>query len=530
MKRRRRSARSCLRLGCIQAARRFRRDMLIPSAEVREDEPNGDTVPFEEEHAVWARLKKDILGARCYQLGLLFTSEFWYTASKDTMRSPFSPQTTPLLVLKRCVLHRAAGKTSELREAAEFPVVPTQDELRDWEEVDRAANCSVVCGTDIPRICAGSRVTISAYFKDGHAQERRSGIVTDIQPDGLCRVRVQSMRKPLDVLGRNLISDLVATPTRGDEVVLDADDVRPHFLSGNVLPAVGDRVIVLDGPQYQRVGTVDYQQSLKSGTMVGVRSGDVTVNNIAAAHVAQLFLPGDSVKIVYGHFAGETGYVTRTFSLNWKKPKRPQVPPGGVQIQICKEGETAVVETICQWVRFSHTPATNEAQKEGDHWLSRWDFSGKRLDVKIGPSRRGRPSKVHQSHEGLDGFIEPKERVVVGENGFIDVVVEQTAKRVRLQAQWLQPIHNPKPPRVRLPDQHKSDKMLRVVVIGGDMNGSLQFMGKYGFVNKDEAEKSHVVVTVVSEDGAKLGEASYAIESICRSTNTEGYNTRPTKY
>nr|GAT44846.1 predicted protein [Mycena chlorophos] len=490
-----------------------------------------ETIPFEDESAVWARLKKTIQGAANYQVGLLFNNEFWYASKSTSTHAPFPTRPPPIATLPNCVIHRASGDNTELKAAAEYPVVPSAEEMQVWEDIDKTTQCNVVCNTDIPKLGAGCRVSISAHVKDGISNGRRSGFVTDVQGDGLCRVRVRIHDNPIDVFSSTLTSDLLTTPTRGDEVVVDEDDVRLHFLAHNVLPGIGDRVIVVKGAHSQRVGCIDYQQHVKSGSLVGIRSGDVAINNIAAAHIAHLFLPGDSVKIVYGHFAGQEGFVTRTFSLNWKNVKAAQVPAGGIQVQICKDGSVILVETISQWVRFSQRPSTNETYKDNEHWLSRWDFSGKRLDVRIGASRRGRPSKVQQTYQGMDGFIEPKERVLVGkENGLVDVIVEQTAKRVRLQAEWLEPIHNPNPPHGRLPDKQKAETMVRVVIIGADMSGSLRFMGKYGFVEKDAADKTHVLVKAVSEAGGRLGEATYATENLCRATNVDGYSTKATVF
>nr|GAT47186.1 predicted protein [Mycena chlorophos] len=494
-------------------------------SEAHHEEASGDrgrAIPFPSEHAVWARLKRNVSEAPKYQLGLLFDTEFWYITDKSALHSPLSPATPPVLVLQHCLVRKATGSNEDLKEAAEFPVNPDADEIRQWEAVEQDTTCNVVCDTNSTMFTAGSRVTVSPHITDDKPNVRRSGFITDAT-NGSCRVRIYAGKKRLRVLSSGFMTDLLSTPSIGDEILVERDDLRPHFLMGDAVPGLGERVLVLAGPHKRRVGSIAYRQKLNGATVVGIRSGEMTLSNIAISHITRLFLPGDSVKIVYGHFSGEEGYVARTFPLNTKNSMEQQVPPGGILVQ-SKE-----VETLAQWVRFVRAPATNEAYDEDLHWLSRWDFTGKRLDVRIGASRRGRPSKVQQTYNGMDGFIEPKERVVIGkESGFMEVMVEQSAKRVRLQAECLEPIHDPMPPRVRLADKQKSENMLRVVVIGPDTEGSLKYVGKYGFVKKNEAKETHVLIKAVMDEGALLGEAIYARDSLCRATNADGLNTKTT--
>ncbi|KAF7300530.1 hypothetical protein HMN09_00937500 [Mycena chlorophos] len=326
--------------------------------DVMQDEEQAlSAPPLQQDAAVWARLKSDIHGVRKYQLGLLFESEFWYTCDKTTLLSPLAPSTPPELILQDCVVRKATESRETLRVAAEYPVVPDAAEIRHWESVDENTDCDIVCNTPTTILAPGNRVTVFAHVMHEKPGLRRSGFITDAQRNGLCRVRVCAGGKPIRALSDALISDLLSIPTHGDEIVVDGDEVRPHFLVGDVTPVVGDRVVVLAGPHRRRVGTVDHRQQLSGTTVVGIRSGEIILNNVAVSHIARLLLPGDKVKIVYGHFAGEEGYISRTFSLNNKHPTEPQVPAGGIQVHLNKNNTP--VETIAQWVRFLRTDGTS---------------------------------------------------------------------------------------------------------------------------------------------------------------------------
>ncbi|KAF7307535.1 ATP-dependent DNA helicase [Mycena indigotica] len=433
------------------------------------------------EHHQWGRVRTQLGCLQPGQLVLRVDNELWFT---DT--APLETATCFASGLDHYNLEFLfrPGRLHSVKLDVDFAIASewvqmnvalSPRELAQWEEVDQSCIHAIPALADGPKLVAGCRVFLP--LSRPSTSPFRSGIIVDTDVKGLCRVRVSYNSKLLNMLSSSLVDDLLSPiedqHEDNDEIVVDIRHLRPHYLTGPAEIQPGGRVVILSGQHRGRVGIVERIQSAWRPAVLTITDNQVAITNVPVCHVARLFFPGDPVVVNYGLHRGKRGTIQSTFALKHLEDGLQQFPPGGAQVLVDQ-----VVDVPTQFLLFD-IPAMNFVIRTPvnveEHWLGRPGLVGKRLDVRVLPIQRGRISATQARAVGKEGFIILSTPVTA--NNFdvaLDVELDSKPWQVRIRPEWLQPI-------LDIPGDFQGQ--WPVVVIGKDVQGRDDFMGKYATID-----------------------------------------------
>lgn len=174
--------------------------------------------------------------------------------------------------------------------------------------------------------------------------------------------------------------------------------------------------------------------------------------------------------------------------------------------------------------------------EDGGRWLQIPNLVGKRLDVVVMPKTRGRPSFIQMASADQIGYIEIQEPITEAwlsaspdKMKTVTVRIGQGCKKVKLQPCWLKPCRTTEhPPQVVAKGIPITQCMVRVVIIGPDIDGDNAHRGEYG-MTWPGTDPGQVLVSF-QRRCVKDPEhsATYRIDSLCRALNADGVTTTRT--
>ncbi|KAF7299217.1 hypothetical protein MIND_00870400 [Mycena indigotica] len=189
-------------------------------------------------------------------------------------------------------------------------------------------------------------------------------------------------------------------------------------------------------------------------------------------------------------------------------------------------------EHLSPLVNSSPQPDVHQIGNDEGRWLCIPTLSGKRIDVIIMPIRHGRVTNVQADAVGRSGFIELDQPLTEALLKVpINVYVDGLQKRIRLAPKWLAPMRSALPQPVQ-PTQDVSIAQAakgRVVIIGPDVRGSVSQLGQYA--NITGAGPGDVVLVQFEREWFEpVSQAQFHLQSLCRSTNLDGKQTKATRF
>ncbi|KAF7297773.1 hypothetical protein MKEN_01401000 [Mycena kentingensis (nom. inval.)] len=181
-------------------------------------------------------------------------------------------------------------------------------------------------------------------------------------------------------------------------------------------------------------------------------------------------------------------------------------------------------------------PVSAIGNDEG-RWLCIPKLAGKRVDVIVLPIRHGRITNVQAEAVGRSGFIEIEAGRPLLDTALkapLNVYVDGLQKRIRLSPKWLAPMRSA----LQLPvDVNQEDISIaqsgkgRVVIVGPDVRGSVQWLGEYAnIVSIGQGPMEVVLVQFPREWWEPISQAYFPLQSLCRSTNLDGKQTKATRF
>ncbi|KAJ7069992.1 hypothetical protein C8F01DRAFT_1114897 [Mycena amicta] len=164
-------------------------------------------------------------------------------------------------------------------------------------------------------------------------------------------------------------------------------------------------------------------------------------------------------------------------------------------------------------------------------WLCIPKLEGKRVDVVILPIRHGRVTNVQAEAVGRSGFIELDQPLTEASLKVpVNVYVDGLQKRIRLAPKWLAPMrsamHQPIQPSQDVSIAHAAKG--RVVIIGPDVRGSRSQLGEYASIIGGTGDV--VLVQFEREWYEQVSQAHFHVQSVCRSTNVDGKQSKATRF
>ncbi|KAJ7056756.1 hypothetical protein C8F01DRAFT_1154790, partial [Mycena amicta] len=336
-----------------------------------------------------------------------------------------------------------------------------------------------------------------------------------------------------------------------DAIVINTNTLRR-------CPVVGEGQIKL----YDRVETTHDILPYRSGRIEQLIDDDdgeplVTVRDARDGSILHLrmrdtqkqFIPGDTVRVVGGFYAGCRAIVKKTVSLATQfGGEATSIGAFELRCMALTNGNRQTMEKTRNTSRVTRqhidflpaqaatAPPTGPAHHSVEQtWLCSPQLVLKRIDVRVvPPKRRDNCNNILASSVGKTGFIELESALTPQQLRLrLDVHMDDGTRRVGIPVNQLQPVDvHYVPMDSQLP--RLAHAAPRVIVIGPDLYGSFEDVGKYGMILVDDTHSMPGIIRIRFERASKDPNPArvnfFPHLSICRSLNLDGKKTVATRF